>query len=153
MNNSKLWYKIVMQNGRIRQRGHGELGDSVATASSEMARPRQAQRMTFSLRPQLCNLAPLPFCLLQNSLCRGYGLTSGVYDMPHQQIRSSTDFGDLQWTSNAYSVTVNYVLLCTMITMSKRLKFNDLPCILLLATGMAGADYFDFYLPHLYDTY
>jgi hypothetical protein len=41
--------------------GRGELEDGPA---------RRARRMTFSLRSQLCNLAPLPFCLLQNSLCR-----------------------------------------------------------------------------------
>jgi hypothetical protein len=59
------------------------------------------------------------------------GLTGRVHDMPHQQIRGYTYSGDLQWTCDAYLVTVNCVLLCTIIEASKEYKFSDVPYILL----------------------
>jgi hypothetical protein len=73
----------------------------------------------------LWSLALSSFYLLENSPYKCRGIDRWVHNMPCRQIRSSTSSGDLRRTSDAYLVTVNYVLLCTMTKASKRYKFDD----------------------------
>jgi hypothetical protein len=130
----------MLQRGRLDHGDHGELRDGQSMESSGTAMARRAPgrpghgeigRCHFLYRN--LQFSPSVIFLLRNSPYRWYWLKGGVV---LNATSANTELYGLRWplmNSDAYSVIVNCVLLCTMTKASNGLKFNDLRCILLFS--------------------